>query len=354
MLRDGHFGSDTHAQAVQVTASGGPALDHIEIDDARFLFTAHFKKSGSDLILTGDDGRKLVLVDYFNTAKHPDLTSHGATLSGDLVAHLAGPDAPGHYAQAGAPAGAQVIGKCERMGGGATVQHANGVQEDLHAGDAILKGDIVMTNDGSSLVLSLLDGTVFNMGASARMVLNEVVYDANSTSNSALISLVKGSFTFVAGQVAHTGDMKVDTPVATMGIRGTTVNTNVDADINGNVFSVTYSLMTDPNGNVGAFQVLDRVTGAVIGNVTSTGSVLSVTPAANFQVLAQETGKSPAQVQQELAAAQILFPVYQAVQALTPQPPALPQGPHELQGPQQQQHTGSRFLTSNLLLYGAG
>ena len=76
-----------------------------------------------------------------------------------------------------------------------------------------------MTNDGSSLVLSLSDGTVFNMGASARMVLNELVYDANSTSNSALISLVKGSFTFVAGQVAHTGDMKVDTPVATMGIR---------------------------------------------------------------------------------------------------------------------------------------
>ena len=334
MQRDVHFDSDSHAQAVRLTASSGPASDHIEIDDARFLFTAHFKKSGPDLILTGDDGRKLVVVDYFNTAKHPDLTSHGATLSGDLVAHLAGPDAPGHYAQAGAPAGAQVIGKCERMGGGATVQHANGVVEDIHAGDAILKGDIVMTNDGSSLVLSLSDGTVFNMGASARMVLNELVYDANSTSNSALISLVKGSFTFVAGQVAHTGDMKVDTPVATMGIRGTTVNTNIDADINGNVFSVTYSLMTDPNGNVGGFQVLDRVTGVVIASVTSTGSVLNVTPAANFQVLAQETAKSPAEVQQELNAAQILFPIYQAVQTQVTQPPAPPQGP---QGPQQQQ-----------------
>ncbi|MBV8743890.1 MAG: hypothetical protein JO134_02480, partial [Xanthobacteraceae bacterium] len=150
MQRDVHFDSDTHAQVVRVTASGGPASDHFEIDDARFLFTAHFKKSGPDLILTGDDGRKLVLVDYFNTTKHPDLTSHGATLSGDLVAHLAGPDAPGHYAQAGAPAGAEVIGKCERMGGGATVQHANGVVEDLKAGDAILKGDIVMTSDSSS------------------------------------------------------------------------------------------------------------------------------------------------------------------------------------------------------------
>ncbi len=35
------------------------------------------------------------------------------------------------------------------------------------------------------------------------------------------MSLTKGTFTFIAGNVAHTGDMKVDTPVGTMGIRGT-------------------------------------------------------------------------------------------------------------------------------------
>ncbi len=93
MQRDVPFESDTHAQVVHLPASGGLSANHIEIDDARFLFTAHFKKSGPDLILTGDDGRKLVVVDYFNTATPPDLTSHGATLSGDLVAHLAGPDA---------------------------------------------------------------------------------------------------------------------------------------------------------------------------------------------------------------------------------------------------------------------
>jgi hypothetical protein len=35
------------------------------------------------------------------------------------------------------------------------------------------------------------------------------------------MSLTKGTFTFIAGEVAHTGSMKVDTPVGTMGIRGT-------------------------------------------------------------------------------------------------------------------------------------
>jgi VCBS repeat-containing protein len=272
-------------------------------------------------------------------AKRPDLTSHGATLSADLVTHLAGPDAPGQYAQAGAPAGAQVIGKCERVGGGASVQHANGVVEDLKGGDVILKGDVVMTSDGSSAVLSLMDGTVFNMGADARMVLNELIYDANSTSNSALISLVKGAFTFVGGAVAHTGDMKVDTPVATMGIRGTAVQTSINADPSGSVYEVSFSLMPDPDGHVGLFQVLDRVTGIVIGTVSTTANVFNVSPAPGFQVIAQESPKAAAQVQAELAAAQILFPVYQAVAATVTQPPSTPPAPTGPQGGQQQQQT---------------
>jgi len=68
-----------------------------------------------------------------------------------------------------------------------------------------------------------IDGSAFNLSANARMVLNELVYDPNGTANSSLVNLVQGTISFVAGQVAKTGDMKVGTPVATMGIRGTIV-----------------------------------------------------------------------------------------------------------------------------------
>jgi FecR protein len=334
-----HITSDAGARAQRIPLSDGSAPDHVEIGDTQFLFTAHFKKAGPDLILTGDDGHKLVLVDYFNLPTRPDLTSHGATMSADLVARLAGPDAPGQYAQAGAPAGAQVVGKCERLTGGATVQHANGVVEELKLGDAVLKGDVVMTSDGSAAVLSLIDGTVFNMGASARMVLNELVYDPNSTSNSALFSLVKGAFTFVGGHVAHTGDMKVDTPVATMGIRGTTVSTNIEADPSGSVYSVTFSLMVDHDGHVGPFQVLDRVTGVVLGTVNTTTNVFSVNPTAATQL--QEAAKSPAQVQTEIAAAQVLFPVFQAVAATIAPPAGAPPPTGPQQGPNNNNPNGS-------------
>ncbi|MGB7011744.1 MAG: hypothetical protein WBD97_15265, partial [Pseudolabrys sp.] len=44
------------------------------------------------------------------------------------------------------------------------------------------------------------------------------------------MSLTKGTFTFVAGKIAKSGDMKVDTPVATMGIRGTTPRVEISED----------------------------------------------------------------------------------------------------------------------------
>jgi hypothetical protein len=53
------------------------------------------------------------------------------------------------------------------------------------------------------------------------MEVNDFVYDPNGHSNASLMSLTKGTFTFIAGEVAHTGSMKVNTPIGTMGIRGT-------------------------------------------------------------------------------------------------------------------------------------
>ena len=53
------------------------------------------------------------------------------------------------------------------------------------------------------------------------MEIDEFVYNPHGHFNSSLMSLTKGTFTFIAGEVAHTGSMQVNTPVGTMGIRGT-------------------------------------------------------------------------------------------------------------------------------------
>ena len=89
---------------------------------------------------------------------------------------------------------------------------------------------MVQTGADGKVGITFTDGTAFNLSSNARMVLNEFVYDPNGTSNSTLFSLTKGTFTFIAGKVAKTGDMKIDTPVATMGIRGTTPHVEISDD----------------------------------------------------------------------------------------------------------------------------
>src|SRR6476659_3001029 len=78
----------------------------VMIPDAQFLFHADFKRTGSDLTLTGTDGHRVVIPEYFKHDRLPTLLApDGAALTGDVVAGRAGPLAPGQYAQVG---GAQV------------------------------------------------------------------------------------------------------------------------------------------------------------------------------------------------------------------------------------------------------
>jgi hypothetical protein len=149
---------------------------------------------------------------------------------------------PQSQAQTG-PASAQTesakpIGKVVTSSGGVTIEHGSAVvvqaslggPQAVKPGDPVFMGDIVQTAADGKIGVTFADGTAFNLASNARMVLNEFVYDPNGKSNSTLFSLTKGTFTFVAGRVAKTGDMKIDTPVATMGIRGTTPHVEISDD----------------------------------------------------------------------------------------------------------------------------
>jgi hypothetical protein len=192
------------------------------VPDTELLFTAQFHRAGPDLVLTGRDGQHHLVPGYFASEHHPALVApNGAHLSPDTVDLLAGSATPGHYAQAQPAAPPDAIGKIEKVVGDVTVVR-NGVSVALHVGDAVFKSDVVQTGASASCGISFPDGTVLNLVANTRMALNDYAYDANSNSNGALFTLVEGTFAFVAGKVAHSGDMKIATPVATMGIRGTT------------------------------------------------------------------------------------------------------------------------------------
>jgi hypothetical protein len=128
------------------------------------------------------------------------------------------------------------IGKVVVATGSVTIEHVNalvvqaklaGQAGETKVGDLVYQGDVVRTGADGRVGINFSDGTSFNLTNNANMTLNEFVYDPSSKSNSTLFNLSKGTFTFVAGKIAKTGDMKIDTPVATMGIRGTTPHVEI-------------------------------------------------------------------------------------------------------------------------------
>ena len=173
----------------------------------------------------------MVVPDYFRGDKRAALASpDGAHLTGDIVSALAGHT---QFAQAdGSASAAKVIGHVTKLVGNATVIR-NGVSIVLNLGDNVNKGDVVQSGSSSTLGITFIDGSVFGLGSNAKMVLNEMIYNPNGSNNSSLLSLVQGTISFVAGATAKHGDMKVDTPVATMGIRGTAVLVEIDFEVPG-------------------------------------------------------------------------------------------------------------------------
>ncbi|KRR12640.1 VCBS domain-containing protein, partial [Bradyrhizobium valentinum] len=246
--------------------------DAIIISDAHLLFHGDFKRSGVDLILTGGD-REVVLRDYFKGEKRAALASpDGAHLTGDIVNALSGHT---QFAQADGSASVApaVIGHVTKLTGNATAIR-NGVSIILNQGDTVHKGDVVQSGSDSTLGITFIDGTVFGLASNAKMVLNEMVYDPNGSDNKSLLSLVQGTISFVAGATAKNGDMKVDTPVATMGIRGTAVLVEIDFEVpsQGGAPPAKFQVLVEPDGTTGSYILFDKTTLTPIATVNRAGT----------------------------------------------------------------------------------
>ena len=117
---------------------------------------------------------------------------------------------------------ARAVGQVATVQGSATVTRGAGNAIPLQVNDPIFKNDALATAADSTLGVTFDDETTFSLSANTRIVVNEFVYQDGGNANAAVFNVVIGTAAFVASQVAKTGDMKITTPIATLGIRGTT------------------------------------------------------------------------------------------------------------------------------------
>ncbi len=171
------------------------------------------------------------------------------------------------------------IGNVATVTGSASVIR-NDQTTPLKVKDDIYLNDVVQTGANSALGITFIDATTFNLKASTKITIDSYVYEDGGKSNAAIFDVAKGTAAFVAASVAKTGDMKITTPTATLGIRGTTGLVEVpEGAAANNPNNVAVKLYPDADGRVGRIEVNDRA-GARLGFLTQGASGFTIRPGA--------------------------------------------------------------------------
>ncbi|MBR0838261.1 FecR domain-containing protein [Bradyrhizobium manausense] len=178
------------------------------------------------------------------------------------------------------PAAVEPIGNVATVTGIATVIRDKN-SYPLRVRDDIYLNDVVQTSSNSSLGITFNDATTFNLSASSKITIDNYVYEDGGKQNSAIFDVGKGTVAFVAAAVAKTGDMKIATPTATLGIRGTTGVVDVpEGAAASSANNVNIKLYPDADGRVGHIEVNDRASGTRLGALTQASSGFAIRPGA--------------------------------------------------------------------------
>lgn len=178
------------------------------------------------------------------------------------------------------PAAVEPIGNVATVTGIATVIRDKN-SYPLRVRDDIYLNDVVQTSSNSSLGITFNDATTFNLSAGAKITIDTYVYEDGGKQNAGVFDIGKGTVAFVAAAVARTGDMKITTPTATLGIRGTTGVVDVPEGAAANrTNNVNIKLYPDADGRVGHIDVDDRTSGTRLGALTQASSGFAIRPGA--------------------------------------------------------------------------
>jgi hypothetical protein len=115
-----------------------------------------------------------------------------------------------------------------RVGEAAVVQNevlrvAGSASSRISVGDGLLRDEVVRTGADSAARLVMIDSTNLSLGANASIRLDRTVFNDEHSYKEIAIRLTTGAFRFVTGHSEKTA-YKITTPLATIGVRGTTLD----------------------------------------------------------------------------------------------------------------------------------
>ena len=104
-----------------------------------------------------------------------------------------------------------------------------GAKSPKYPHNDVVGDETLETVPHGGLVARLLDDTLLTLGGDARLVIDEMVYDPASGAGTAIFKLAAGAYHYASGRM-HKEGIRIETPTATIGVRGTKLAINVAAD----------------------------------------------------------------------------------------------------------------------------
>lgn len=148
------------------------------------------------------------------------------------------------------------IGTVEASEGSVWVVRSDGSRAELENGDPVYQGDLIETDNDGAVGVTFTDGSAFSLGSNGEMTIDEMIYNPATQEGSSFFSVVQGGFSFVSGSIAKTtpDGMMVQTPVATIGVRGTKVVGEAGPEGSDNSFT----LLREDDGTTGEIVVYNE------------------------------------------------------------------------------------------------
>ncbi len=114
------------------------------------------------------------------------------------------------------------IGRVKSIVGGVAVDRG-GQRVVAAPGVQLEPGDVLITDRDGRMGIAFIDGTRFALGPNSRVTLTSFDYDRTRQTGSFVTSVDRGSLGVVSGLIAksHRDAMRVRTPTAMLGVRGT-------------------------------------------------------------------------------------------------------------------------------------
>jgi hypothetical protein len=117
-------------------------------------------------------------------------------------------------------ADAQGYGRVGAVNNDATGTPPGGNTRKLTVGAGIVVKERIRTSSSGSTQIQFPDQSTLNVGSNSDLVIDQFVYDPNTKTGNMVANAARGVFRYVGGQISHNSGATINTPTASLGIRG--------------------------------------------------------------------------------------------------------------------------------------